>query len=366
MMNPIALFLPDLSGGGAQRVMVNLAVGLVGRGFAVDLVLIRSEGQYLNQVPDGVRIVELASRRVLASILPLVHYLRRERPLGIVSALDYANISAIWAKKIAAIPGRLIVVNHTNLAVATLHSSQWRSKMMPLCIRLSYPRADAIVSVSRGAAAALEKTAHLPPGTVRVVYNPVISDQIHAMAQDLPDHPWFYESDIPVVLSVGSLTVVKNHVSLLRAFAHVRKERHSRLVILGEGDQRSALQGLATDLGVAEDFSLPGFKPNPYAYLSRSTVFVLSSLWEALPTVIIEALACGTKVVAIDCESGPRELLGGGRLGMLVPPGDDSALANVILESMDMPLRKISETDLQPYAVETAVNSYLGLLGLAV
>ena len=195
------------------------------------------------------------------------------------------------------------------------------------------------------------------------IYNPILTDQIKAQSILPVFHPWFDTGKIPIILGVGRLVPAKDFPTLLKAFAHIRATRPARLVILGEGRERQILENLAIKLEIASDFSLPGFKANPYAYMSRATVFVLSSLLEGLPNALIEALACGCPVVSTNCRSGPQEILANGAFGSLVPVGDERALAKAILNTLEHPsnaerLRaRAAEFDIQ-----TIAEQYLQVL----
>ena len=183
-----------------------------------------------------------------------------------------------------------------------------------------------------------------------------------ALAREVPDHPWFAPGQPPVILGVGRLTPQKDFPTLVRAFSQVRRLRAARLVILGEGEGRAELEALADELGVKEDLALPGFQNNALSYMAHSAVFVLSSAWEGLPTVLIEALAAGTRVVSTDCPSGPREILQDGRFGALVPVGDASALARAILETLERPASCVSPDALHSFTRDAAVDHYLHLI----
>ncbi|MGB9554008.1 MAG: glycosyltransferase, partial [bacterium] len=309
MMDKLALFLPSLHGGGAERVKVNLAQGFAERGLKVDLVLAKAEGPYLSRVSSKVRVVDLRAKRVLYSLPALVQYLRRERPAALLSALNHANVVAIWAKKLACVKTRLVATEHTVLSQSTENTSSLRGRLMPLLIRLFYPWADAVVAVSRGVAEDLSSMTGLPLNKIKVIYNPVITPELFAKAEEPVDHPWFRPGEPPVILGVGRLTAAKDFPTLIRAFALVHKERPARLMILGEGEDRPELEALVRELGLEQDVALPGFVENSYKYMKRAAVFVLSSRWEGLPTVLIEALALGTPVVSTDCPSGPKEIL---------------------------------------------------------
>jgi glycosyltransferase involved in cell wall biosynthesis len=279
----LALFLPSLRGGGAERVMVNLARGFIERGIAVDLVLAKAEGTYLSEVPQEVRIIDLKSRRVLTSLPGLIRYLRREKPSVLLSAMDHTNIIALWARKIAGLPCRLAISVHSTLSKSSGNAVSFRGRLMPCLISRFYHWADVIIAVSQGVADDLVKTINLPKDLVKIIYNPVISSEILEKARESLDHPWFALGQPPVILSVGRLTAAKDYPTLIRAFAFVRTKRPARLMILGEGKDRPKLEALLRELGLEEDVSLPGFVDNPYAYMARAALFVLSSIWEGLP-----------------------------------------------------------------------------------
>jgi glycosyltransferase involved in cell wall biosynthesis len=358
----IAFFLPTLCGGGAERVIVNLAQGITERGLPVDLVLSAAEGPLLNQVPPAVRLVDLRAPRVLRSLGPLTRYLRRERPRVLVSSMGHANVVALWAARLARRSTPVVVTEHNTLSQATRQESRVPGWVWPPLLRTFYPWADSVVAVSRGAADDLARTSGLPRDRVEVVYNPVITPSMMALARQTPDHPWFAAGQPPVILGVGRLTRQKDFATLVRAFAEVRRCRTARLIILGEGEDRAALEALAAQLGLASDVALPGFPENALAYMAKAAVFVLSSAWEGLPTVLIEALAAGTRVVSTDCPSGPREILQDGRLGTLVPVGDAIALAGAILQVLEQPAGALPLDALAPFTRDASVDHYLRLI----
>jgi glycosyltransferase involved in cell wall biosynthesis len=363
----LAIFLPGLLGGGAERTMLNLAQGFAGRGYAVDLVLAQAEGPYLDQVPESVRLVELntrhrSARRTLASLPALVRYLRREEPDGLLSALNRANIAAVWAWRLASIPGRVVISEQNTFSSWLEKSSRWRTWLMLQLVRSFYPWADAITAVSEGVADDLAQVVGVPRERIEVVPNPGVTPELRKKAQAPLDHPWFQPGQPPVVLAVGSLTVQKDFPTLIRAVAHVQETRPVRLLILGEGQDRPTLEAQVRKLGLEQSISLPGFVANPYAYMARASVFVLSSRWEGLPTVLMEALFCGAPVVATDCPSGPREILRGGQYGRLVPVGEVTALADAIQATLDDKTARPPRESWQPFELESVVNQYIKVL----
>lgn len=359
---PIAFFLPSVRGGGAQRVIVNLLQGMSQRGLALDLVLATVDGVFLEQLPPTVRLVDLEAGRLIRSLVPLVKYLRQERPRYLVSSMSHANLVALWAARLAGAGTPVMATVHNTMSQSTGQGSRLGAALEPALLRAFYPWADSIVAVSAGAADDLARTTGLPRERIRVIYNPVITPPLLAMARQAPDHPWFAEGQPPVVVGVGRLTRQKDFATLLRAFAEVRRRRPARLVILGDGEDRGALEALAAGLGVQDDVALPGFRDNAMAYMAGAGVFVLSSAWEGLPTVLIEALAAGTRVVSTDCPSGPREILQEGRLGALVPVGDVPALAAAIEAALERPEAPLPPGALEPYTREAAVDNYLSVI----
>jgi glycosyltransferase involved in cell wall biosynthesis len=216
-------------------------------------------------------------------------------------------------------------------------SPKWRWRFVASLIGKVYPLAERIVTVSRGVADDLATCTGLPRVTIGTIYNPILTTEIAEKAQAPISHTWLPPTAIPVILGVGRLVPQKDFPTLLKAFAHVHRKQPARLLILGEGRERAKLEALASELGIAEKVSLPGFEPNPYAFMSQASVFVLSSAWEGLPNALIEALACGCPVVSTNCPSGPQEILGNGAFGPLVPVGEDRALAEAILHTLEQP-----------------------------
>jgi len=357
----VALFLAELTGGGAQRVMVNLAQGLTERGIKVDLVLAKAEGPYLAEIPENVRIVNLESRRTLTSLPSFVRYLRREKPVTILSALDHANIITIWAAWLSRVRVRVVVSVHVSYRFLDL--SSLRVRFWQWLIRTFYPLADNIVVVSEEARKDFLDTTGLDPDSVKVIYNPVVTPELLKKAEMPIDHPWFAPKELPVILGVGRLSKQKDFPSLIQAFSRVRQTCPVRLMIIGEGEERESLEKLIAELGIDEDVDLPGFVNNPYSYMAHAAVFVLSSAWEGLPTVLIESLAVGTPVVSTDCPSGPMEILNGGKYGKLVPMYDPQELSASILEVLqghNVPV--VTEEAITPYTLEVSVSKYLQVL----
>ena len=358
---PVALFVPSLGGGGAERVMLELARQLARRRFAVDFLVTRGGGALRGSVPENVRLLNLNSWKAVASLPGLVRYVRRERPAALLSSLEASNVAALLAKRFFVRDLRLIVRQQSN-RTAQFRAGGFRTRMALGAMKRLLPAADAVIAVSSGVAEDLRRTVPRA-GPVWPVPNPVVTPELLEKAGSPVDHPWFGDPRTPVVLTAGRLAAEKDQPTLLRAFAAVRKARPARLMVLGDGPDRGRLETLARELGIRDDVDFRGFQPNPFACMARARLFVLSSIYEGLPAALIEAMACGTPVVSTDCPSGPREILEGGRWGRLVPVGDWRALARAMRDTLDDPIapeRLIARAG--HYSAEASMTRHLELL----
>lgn len=358
----LALFVPSLVGGGAERMALTLVQGMTERGYSMDLVLAQGEGSLITEVPDSVRVVDLKGSRVLTSLPNLVMYLRSEKCEAMLSLMSHANIVALWARKISGASNRVVVTEVNTLSSSVRNSPNVQARLMPYLTRTFYPWADDIIANSKGVGDDLAQVTGIPRKRIKVIYQPVVTSQLQAQLQAPIEHPWFKTGELPVLLGAGRLTAQKDFPLLIRAFAEVRKTRPSRLVILGEGEDRSTLESLVTRLGIERDVDMPGFVKNPCSYIARASVFILTSRWEGLPTVLVAALYCGTPIVSTDCPSGPREILKNGQYGYLVPVGEMTALVQAIESTLDGKTLHPPWQSWRAFEFEYAVNRYLNTL----
>ncbi|MGD8414840.1 MAG: glycosyltransferase [Candidatus Latescibacterota bacterium] len=359
----IALFLPSLVSGGAERVTLHIAEGLVRQGIDVDLVLAKATGAYLSQVPEGVNLVDLGAKRVLLSLTKLVKYLRDRRPAVLLSALAHTNLVALWAKALSGTETRVVVAVHSTLSLSTRYSPRRRDRLVPWLTHMFYRQASHVVAVSHGSADDLVRLTRIDPKLVDVIPNPVITDRLFEKSRQPVDLDWFSRDERrPILITVGRLTAAKNYPLLLKAFWKLRESLDANLIILGDGEERSRLEKIVEDLDLADHVHMPGYVDNPWAYMSKSDVFVLSSKWEGLPTVLVEALALGLRVVSTDCEFGPRELLRDGELGFLVPVDDADKLAAGVQKALDAEPPVLDRADLEEFRLDSAVRRYKELL----
>lgn len=371
-MKTLTIFAPNLNGGGAERAALNLAQCWSEQGVTVHFVLLAREGAYLDQVPDAIKIFDFGGRKLIKSGQCLFNYLETERPDVLISILNEPSIFVLLLRAFAKIvkPNSFtasipIVVNvQNNVSTEAKFARNFKTRVMPLLARLFFPWAESIVPVSQGVG---DDLVHLgiPANKIQVIHNPVVTPDLLQQAQKTVTHPWFAPGQPPVIVAVGRLDAQKDYVTLFEAFAIARKNRFMRLVILGEGDLRKDLEARVDAMGLGDDVILPGFASNPFSYVAASNLFVLSSIFEGLPTVLIEAMAVGTPVVSTDCPSGPHEILSGGHYGPLVKMQSPEALAAAMLARLDMPRNsEFLKQRANKYSLEASVNAYSKLCNL--
>ena len=370
----IAMIIPNLGGGGAERVFLTLAQSLIGRGHRVDLVLATLSGDYKADVPDSIRLFH---PRFLGSSLEFGRYLRkrgvrvtaigvnpvgvawawyalsrvhdtkvrfrfalyayaiaryvsREKPTLLLSALHTADFSAVYATELVDHSVPLVVTVHSNVRIDYRGDREATARDL-------YMRADAVVGVSKGVSSDIGPILKVASDRVHTIYNPVMSSRIRQLAKVDVTHPWFADDEPPVVIAVGREAPAKDYPTLVDAFCLVRRTLPVRLVVIGRlsDPYRTELTLRARRAGADQDIAFIDFDENPYRYIRRAALFALSSRWEGMPVVLLEALACGTPIVSTDTPYGPREILGDGKWGKLVPIGSSMACATAIVEVLN-------------------------------
>ena len=328
------MFIPDLRGGGVERVRLLLAREFLLKAYDVDLILLRKQGALLDQIPAQVRIIDLQADRVRQGFMPLVRYLRQIRPDAILASMWPLTTLAVLAAKSARFRGRVVVSEHNSLT-RSVRSDGLASWALRASLRWVNGRADSVIGVSQGVVVDLH-TLGLPTETGIVIYNPIAVSEDSKIPYTWSRHPWFTDSHALRLISVGSLKVQKDYPTLLSA---VKKVVNSgldvSLLILGTGPLLSELKERRRSLGLEDHVHFGGFVSDPGPFYRAADLFVLSSAWEGFGNVIVEALAVGMPVVSTDCHSGPAEILDNGRYGQLVPVGDAEALAKAIRESLE-------------------------------
>lgn len=357
----IAFFIPAPNYGGAQRVTINIANGLAERGYEVDLVVAWPEGESASVLAPDVRLVNLSVPKVpglgiLAGVPYLKSYLDRAEVAVLFAGQTHANITAVLAARAAGSRPYTAVTEH----LAYEHVSDPKDRVTKWMAGYVYPLADDIIAVSKGVAQSVVGHTNVEESDMTVLYNPIDIASVRASAAEGPRHKWLSDDAVEPIVSVSRLEPQKDLGTLIRAFDRVHQLRPgTRLLVVGKGSEQERLKALVRSLGIENVVDFPGYVDNPYAYMGASSVFGLSSKFEGLPTGLIEALACGCSIVATDCPYGPREILGEGEYGRLVPVGDPAAMADAILESLDEPVpaeKSISRAD--EFSMEAGIDRY--------
>lgn len=353
----VALVIPSLRIGGAERSTLRIARGLVERGHKVDVVLLGNTNALQHDVPSGARIIHLTSsssfpqntvhRRIRVqdqtgfplsllvkssyahNSMRIAAYIDDQRPDFVLPSLPGAKIATLLSTACTEFQPRIVPIFRNHILKRSWKERQLLAKLLDVAAHT--------IAVSDGVADSVRRHLSMPEEKVTRIYNPVVVPETHRLAEMPPDHPWFSESDIPIVLGAGRLGRVKDFPTLIRAFALTARNRPVRLIILGEGTWRTRLEKLVQRLQINNSVSLPGWVENPYSYMRRASAFLLSSRYEGLPNVLIEALSCGCPCASTDCPSGPREILDNGRVGPLVPVGDHVALSESLHALLDNP-----------------------------
>ncbi|MFO1072105.1 MAG: glycosyltransferase [Geminicoccaceae bacterium] len=397
----IAIFLRNLAGGGIERVMLLLAGAFVQDGLAVELIVGERRGARADEVPAGVTLVELRPGSVAAgrlaalradpsglptlaapvllarkvaptlAFLPgLARRLRAHPPRALLAATPFENLEALRARRLTGGRFRVVLSEHNQIDRSLIDSREWSRRCLPALMRRAYPEAEAIVAVSNGVAEEIARLAALPRARITTIYNPIVTPDLPGRAAGAVGEPWLAPGEPPVVMGAGRLVRQKDFPTLIRAFALARRQRPMRLLIAGGADtpastakRQAELMALAGELGVAQEVRLTGHLADPLPLMARAALFVLSSAWEGLGNVLVEAMACGTPVVSTDCPSGPAEILENGRHGRLVPVGDPAALAEAILATLTRPPDAASlRRRAQAFTVANAASAYRALL----
>lgn len=354
----LAFFSPNLAGGGAERVISILSSAFSARGFSVDLVLLRAEGSYLSSVPSFVNVVDLGEGRVLTSIPKLIRYLKNVRPAVIFTSQMHTSLAVLWAARLASVGTEVIIRQPTMLAPKYARQTRYAKSLKALLLWSAKRWADHVVVSSEYMASELLSLSDIPSSKISIIPNPLAIKNIENKSQQSLNHPWFSVDKKPVILAVGRLIEVKDFHSLIVAYSLVIKEIDARLMILGEGPLKPQLERLIEKLGISQSVLLPGFSDNPFYYMRNASIFVSSSLWEGFPNGLIEAMACGTPIVATNCDGGTAEILEHGKWGELVEPKSPDKLAGAIIKVLKCANRPDVRARAEDFDITKVIKRY--------
>lgn len=361
----IAFFLPALNFGGIEANTIRLAKSFIEKGYDIELLLGRAQGEYLERIDKSLKIINFNKRRSIGMIYSLARYMWKENPDIVYTGGEQANIILMLAK-ILSPKTKVIISIRTNLTIEYKESERkFKKKIYPLLSKYLYKLADSIVTVSNGVAEDVNSLLGLPKNKMTVIYNPIVNDEIFELMEQKNNHPWLNDNQYKVIISVGRLVNQKNFSFLIKSFEKVKKELpNTKLIILGDGPEKDKLNQLIKELEIEKDVALEGFVQNPYSYMKESDLFVLSSKWEGFGNVIVEALATGIPVVSTKCPSGPDEILENGKFGSLVRVNDVDQMSTAILHELSTPSadEKKRKARAEKFSVESATIQYIKLM----
>ncbi|GEL08359.1 glycosyltransferase [Salisediminibacterium halotolerans] len=326
----IVFFIYEMGAGGAARTLLNIMNNLNRDEYEPMVVTLNVNGSYEHLIDSDIPLIKLPTKRLSRTVFKLAKLIRKHDVDIVFSTIHRVNAIATIAKLLSFSKAKNIVREADNLG------GTWKVDITLPIYGIVYRFSDQVVSLSQGVKNNLAKKYKLKPKDIEVVYNPVDVAAIQTLAaENLPDdHYEIYETEEKVIITAGRLVEQKDHATLLRAFAAVKKELPARLVILGEGHLQAELEEQAREFGVDKSVHFIGFQHNPYNYFARADLFVLSSKHEGFSHVLAESLAAGTPVVSANCKSGPAEVLADGKYGYLCPVGDDQQMAAAMIKQL--------------------------------
>lgn len=360
----IAILLYTLGYGGIEKTMINLAGGLYLNKYEVD-ILYMNDGELSNQFNDNdIKLIKLNSNKASNCITSIKQYIKNQSPDVIISAGRHMNVILLLSVLGIKLKSKIILTEHGNPLmsekIVSNKKGKIKVKLTNILAKILYNKADDVVCVSKSLENIIKNELNID-NTV-TIYNPVIkSDMLIKGDEDISESIYINHTK-PIIITVGRICDEKNHELLLEAFNEVLTYIDSELVIIGDGPLKNSIEDKVKSLNIQENVHLLGFRDNPYKYIKQSDVFVLTSKTEALPTVIIEALALGTPVISTDCQVGPREILKDGKLGILSEQ-NYKIVAESIIDVLNKKVHiNVNEEELQCYTSEVAINKYIELI----
>lgn len=358
----IALFIPTLYGGGAEKAFVSLGIALSNRGYNIDFLVRNNQNPIKKEFSKKIQIVDFNKKRMARTIIPLMVYLISTKPYALISALYLPNAIAIMASKFTGSKTKIITTIHSMDSLKDYSKKSLANHVEKKVVLHFTNQAKCIVAVSKGAAEYSSRLFKIPIKNYYIIYNPLEIEEVTIKSNQIAEDEYFQNDKFPIIISIGRLNPVKDYETLLEAFQIVRSKIPAKMLILGEGTLRGKLEQNIAKYKLGKDVLLPGYINNPYPYLKQADVFVSSSLHESFGLVLIEAMAVGCPIVSTDCPGGVKEVLGDGKYGKLVPVGDPEAMANAILESLSEKPKPVSSEWLNQFSLDIIVNKYIDLI----
>jgi glycosyltransferase involved in cell wall biosynthesis len=357
----IAFIIPSFEGGGAERVMINIANGFASKGIEVYLAVLNHHGVYQKEVSDNIQIIDINSNRAIFSFNAINAFINKKTPQIVYSTIGHINILLLIIRLLNRRNDYKVIIRESNTSSQLAkNNSYFKILLVDILRRIFYPTADLIIAPSKGVAIDLKDNYKINIKKIEVVNNPIDYNWLLSLSEKPLNDSYLKQSASKFIIGVGALTKQKDFETLIKAFAIVKKTHNCKLIILGEGPERQTLENLINELNLEEHVHMPGFVKNPFNYLKASDVFVLSSLYEGLPNVLIQAMLLELPCISTNCKSGPKEILKDGEYGQLVEVGDHLEISKAILNVLEGMWKSKSIKGLEKkYSLIQIVNQYL-------
>ena len=368
MRKKILFVRTTMGQGGADRVTSILLHYLDRNQYELSLLLMKREGEHLVDIPNDVQILAANATNLWFFLPSLLKNIKRVSPDVVFSIDGGVNIPLSILAFFHPFRKWKCILSERNILFPPGKNKLKRSLML-IAKRIFYRFANVLTAVSGGVREDMEKKLSIAAHSIKVVYNPVVEKSMLQQAQETVDHPWFQSNrEVPVIVHAGRFVYQKDHATLVNAFSLLRKKIPCRLFLLGDGPLSESIKQMVVEKGLNEDVYLAGFDLNPFKYFSKCDLFVLSSIHEGMPGVLIQAMACGAPAVSTDCPSGPNEIIDKtGENGILVPVRDAEAMANAMYKvlkdsSFAELLGKNGQLAVHKFKIEVALQSYISAI----
>ncbi len=326
----------------------------------------QAKGEYLGLLHSGVKIVDLNAGNIFSATFQLIKHLRKTQEDVILSTLIPTNIVAILARLLSRRKLKLYLREANTISRQIADRPFIKRFLLTKLVKACYPLADGHIGISATVAEDLQKFINIPKSKITTIYNPCDISEIEHLAKENVAHKWFADGTKPLIVAVGRLTHQKDFATLINAFALARQSVDARLIILGQGEEEQNLRKLIINLSMEHFIELLGFQKNPYAFIAKSSLFVLSSIYEGASNVIVEALVCRVPVICTDCPGANAEIINYGEFGTIVPVGNVEALAGEIINSLTKGHNKkeFIKSRADDFLLEKIAPQYLDALGM--
>jgi len=356
----IAFFIPSFGGGGAERVMINLANGFASKGIDVYLVVFSNQGVYKKELSDNIKLIDINSNRALFSYFAIKSFINKEKPQILYSTLGHVNILLLIVKLLSINDDYKLIIRESSTPSEVIkHKNNIGLWLTNILKKVLYPFANLIIAPSKGVSSDLNDNYKIKKRKMEVINNPIDFDRLNKLSK-MPLDDYYKIQSSRCIIGIGTLKKCKDFETLIKAFSIVKKTHNCKLIILGEGPERQPLENYINELNLEEHVYMPGFVTNPFNYLKASDVFVLSSLYEGSPNVLIQAMLLGVPCVSTNCKSGPEEILMNGKYGQLIEIGDQLGMSKAIINVFEGKWKNANINGLEKkYNLEKLVNQYL-------